>query len=157
MSGDAFALGDRVALHELRISPRPSETLPADHHAAHLRLRLEVAGQAEPSAELGLFAEHGGGVEAHQVAAVEIPVVVALPFEAVLVPLRVTVVHHQIQLEVAVRPVLRDALPRVRGAPHRGDALAGLDAVADLQAGPDGAEMRVERIDFQPLDRVPEH
>src|ERR1039458_3757750 len=55
-----------------------------------------------------------------------------------------------------MRAAFVDCFAGVGRASHRGDDVAGFDRFAGGEAGLDFAQMRVERINFQAFDNVPD-
>src|SRR5437868_2722612 len=83
--------------------------------------------------------------------------IVALAGKLGLVPFSETVGGLKIDFKMDVRAFLGNARAGVRGTSHRGDDLALLNGMSDLQAGSNGAEMGVNRENRDSFDLVPQN
>ena len=93
-------------------------------------------------------------IKPDEVATVPIPVIVPFPRMKLGVPLGVTRAELEVELQVQMRPILANGGSGVGAAPHDGNGLAHLHLSPDLNRGVDSAQVRIERMNTQAVDRV---
>src|SRR6267378_3932495 len=117
----------------------------AHEHAAEFGLAPDEVQKTEVISLRLLCEQDGARVDALEVLAVPIAVIVAFGGVRAAVPTGEAIVEQQVQLEVNVGAVPGNDLARVGGAAHNGNGFAGPNGLADLQMRTDFAQVRVKR------------
>src|SRR5260370_19017456 len=129
----------------------------ASEHGEKFGLAADEVQKTELAALRLLREQDGARVDALEVLAVPIAVIVALAGVRGAVPTGEAIVEQQVQLEVDVGAVPGNDLARVGGAAHHGNRFAGPNGLTDLQMRINSPQVRVKRIEFQAFDLMAQH
>ena len=152
VSSNAFFLSERIGANERGISFDIGKSAVAHKNAAKFGLDADELVEAEFVALLVLREENGPWIDAEKVLSIPFAVIVVFAGQSDFVPGGITIVYQKIQFEVNVGAIGSDALPRIGGAPHHGDDVAGFDRLPDFEAGADLLQMGVEGVNLQTID-----